>query len=69
MATSWVFTKEWEVFRAQHLDLIYSQLGILYEIIPNTPRSNFDLSKLKLEPHFYGIVSSSQSKATYMISN
>ena len=30
-------TEEDVIRRAQHLDLIYSQLGTLYNIIPNAP--------------------------------
>ena len=42
VSTSEVQNKEHAIFRAQELDLIYAQSGILYEIIPNAPRSNFD---------------------------
>jgi hypothetical protein len=46
-----VFTEEQAIFRAQQLELIYSQSGILYEIMPNAPWSTLDLSKLKSGPH------------------
>ena len=49
------------IFRGQELDLIYPQFGLLYEIIPNAPRSNFD-PKIKPGPHAYGIVGSTSSK-------
>ena len=47
-STSGVQNEEQEIFRAQELDLIYAQSGLLYEIIPNAPllvsipRSNLD---------------------------
>ena len=43
------------IFMAQELDLIYAQSGLLYEIIPNAPRSSFD-PKVKPRPHANGIV-------------
>ena len=53
--------KDQDIFRAQQLDLIYAQSGILYEIIPNAPRSNFD-PKIKPRPHANGIVGSNSTK-------
>ena len=35
---SGVVTKEDVIRRAQHLDLIYSQSGTLYDIIPQDPQ-------------------------------
>ena len=55
VSTFGVATEERTIFRAWKLDLIYAQFGILYEIIPNAPRSNHD-PKVKLGPHFVGIV-------------
>ena len=47
VSTSGVQNEEQAVFRAQELDLIYAQFGLLYEIIPNALRYSFDLgSKL-----------------------
>lgn len=37
VAMSGVVTEEDVIRRAQHLDLIYSQSGTLYDIIPNAP--------------------------------
>ena len=59
--------KEHEIFRAQHLELIYSQSGILYEIMPNEELLNIDLQKLKSRPHVDGIVGSSQIKFTDLV--
>ena len=43
------------------MDLIYAQFGLLYEITPNTPRSNFD-PKVKPAPHSDGIVGCTRTK-------
>jgi hypothetical protein len=67
--TSGVFMEEQVIFRVQQLELIYSQLGMLYEIITDIPRSTLDLKKPKSGPHVDGIVGSSQRKSTNLISN
>ena len=41
VAKGGVVTEEQFIARAQYLDLIYTQSGMLYEKIPNAPRSNF----------------------------
>ena len=43
VAKGGVITEELVIARAQYLDLIYTQSGMLYEKIPNAPRSNFNL--------------------------
>ena len=53
--------EEQAIFRAQELDLIYAQSGLLYEIIPNAPRSSFD-PKVKPGPHADGIVGCASKK-------
>jgi hypothetical protein len=40
-----VVTEEEAIARAQYLDLVYSQSGTLYELIPNDPRTSTDPSK------------------------
>ena len=45
----------------QELDLIYAQSRILYEIIPNSPRSSFD-PKIKPGAHGDGIVGCKSAK-------
>ena len=55
VSTSRVQNEEEAIFSAQELDLIYAQFGLLYEIIPNAPRSSFD-PKVKPGPHADGIV-------------
>ena len=44
--------------RAQHLDLIYSQSGTLYDIIPNAPRPSNDTSRATPGPHADGVIGS-----------
>ena len=61
VSTYGVQNKEQAIFRAQELDLIYAQSKLLYEIILNAPRSNFD-TKIKPRPHADGIVGSNSTK-------
>ena len=68
VSTSGVQNEEQAIFRAQQLDMIYAQSGLLYEIIPNVPRSNFD-PKFKLGPHVNGIVGSASAKHTGLVTN
>ena len=53
--------EEQAIFRVQELDLIYAQSSLLYEIIPNAPRSSFN-PKVKLGPHADGIVGCASAK-------
>jgi hypothetical protein len=46
------------IMHAQHLDLIYSQSGSLYDIILHAPRSFTELKKTNLGPHANGVVGS-----------
>ena len=55
VSTFGVKNEEQAIFRVQEVDLIYAQSGLLYEIIPNAPRSSFD-PKVKPRPHAHGIV-------------
>ena len=48
--------EEEAILRAQQLDLIYSQSGILYEIIPKAPRPTHDAENPKPRPHDDGVV-------------
>jgi hypothetical protein len=45
VSTSRVTSEEEAIFKAQQLDLIYAQSGMLYEILPDAPRSNYDPRK------------------------
>ena len=49
-------SEEEAIPRAQQLDLIYSQSGILYEIILEAPRPTHDAEKPKHIPHANGVV-------------
>lgn len=53
-----VIREEQAIWHAQHLDLIYSWLGTLYEIIPNSPLSSYDVVKSTPKPHANGMVGS-----------
>ena len=66
VSTSKLKNEDQAIFRAQQLDLIYAQFGILYEIILNAPHSNFD-PKFKPRPHLNGIVGSTSRKPTNSI--
>ena len=50
--------EEEAILRAQQMDLIYSQPRILYEIIPEAPRSSHDAENPKPGPHADGVVGS-----------
>jgi hypothetical protein len=47
--------------RAQQLELIYSQSGLLYEIFPDAPCSILDNTRQRVGPHADGIVGSAQT--------
>ena len=53
--------EEEAILKAQQLDFIYSQSGILYEIIPEAPRPTHDAEKPKPEAHDDGVVGSVNS--------
>jgi hypothetical protein len=55
--TSRVTYEEEAIFKAQQLNLIYSQSGMLYKILPDASRSNYDPRK-NIGPHVDGIVGS-----------
>jgi hypothetical protein len=48
--------------RAQQFELIYSQSGLLYNILPYAPRSILDKTRQRARPHVDGIVGSAQTK-------
>jgi hypothetical protein len=66
---SGVFSEEEAIMRAQQLELIYSQSGLLYEVLPDAPRSILDKARQKSGPHVDGIVGSTQAKPTNQLSN
>jgi len=69
VSTSWVFSEEEAIFRAQQLDLIYSQSRILYKIILDAPWPSFNPAKMKSGPHFDGIVGSIKILAIDLVTN
>lgn len=50
--------KEEYILRSQQLDLIYSQLAMLYKILPNPPRGETDPTKEIPGPHANGVFGS-----------
>jgi hypothetical protein len=62
VATSRVSNQEESFFKAQHLDLIYAQPGMLYHLLPEAPWSIYDPRK-KLKPHVDGIIGSTNVKS------
>jgi hypothetical protein len=69
VATSGVFSEEEVIMRAQQLELIYSQSGLLYEVFPDVPWSILDKARHKSGPHADGIVGSAQAKPVDQLSN
>jgi hypothetical protein len=68
VSTSRVTTEEEAIFKSQQLDLIYAQSGMLYEILPDTPRSNYD-PRQRPGPHADGIIGSTNAKTTDQVMN
>ena len=57
-------TEEQAIARAQYLDLVYSQSGTLYDLLPDAPRTR--TSKALTTPSVDGIISSvSQNSRKY----
>jgi len=53
-----VTTEEQAILHAQHLDLIFSQLDTLYDIIPNAPHPSIDPRQPHPGPHVNSVVGS-----------
>ena len=53
-----VVTKNKDICCTQHLDLIYSQSGMFYNLILNPPRPSADGPHSKQGPHVDGVVGS-----------
>ena len=60
--------EEQDIFWAQQLELIYTQFGVFYEIMPNASRSNFE-PKFKPGSHDDGIVGSTSTKVEDQVAN
>ena len=61
VAMGGAITKQKTIIQAQYLDLVYSQSGTLYDLIPQAPHPSTDLAKPPTEVPVDGIVSSIQS--------
>jgi hypothetical protein len=59
------FSEEVAIMRSQHLELICSQSGMLYEILLDAPWSMFNKTKQNYGLHVDEIVGSSQRNSTY----
>jgi hypothetical protein len=55
--------------RLQQIELIYSQYGLLYDILLDVPSSILDKDKQNYRPHVDGIVGSKQGNSTNLLSN
>ena len=58
VSLSRVYSKEQAIFRAQQLELIYTQFGILQKILPDAPGTKVDIANSKPSPHVDGIIGS-----------
>ena len=58
VSTLGVTNEEEAILRARQLDSIYSQSGILYEIIHDAPQPTHSVEKPKPRPHADGVVGS-----------
>ena len=58
-----VVTEEQAISRARYLDLVYSQLGTLYDLIPHTPHPTADPSRPIMEPPADGVLGSFQTQS------
>ena len=56
------------IFKAQQLDLIYAQSGMLYKILSDALRSNYD-PRQKLGPHDNDIIGSTNVKSTELVTS
>ena len=57
-------TEEQAISQGQYLDLVYSQSGTLYDLIPQAPRPSTDPAKPPIEVPIDGTVGSIQSPST-----
>jgi hypothetical protein len=63
------FSEEDTIMRAQQFELIYSQSGLLYNILPDAPCSILDKTRQRVGPHADGIISSAQTKPVEQLKN
>lgn len=65
---SGVYFEEQAIFRAQQLELIYSQSGILQKCFPDALGSKVDMAKSNPGPHADGIIGSVDTNAVNLLS-
>jgi hypothetical protein len=63
VAMGGVVTEEQNIARAQYLDLVYSQSGTLYDLLPNVTRANTDPSKPSSSSHADGVIGSVKTRS------
>lgn len=68
VALGGVVTEDQSICHAQHLDLIYSQFGTLYDIIPNAPGNPNASATQHPEVHADGIVDATSAAAIKILS-
>jgi len=68
VSTSRVTYEEESIFKSQQLDLIYAQSGMLYEILPDAPLSNY-VPRQNPEPHVDGIIGFANDKSIELVTN
>jgi hypothetical protein len=68
VATTKVTTEEEAIFKAQHLDLIYAQSGMLYHLLSDAPWSTYD-PRQKLGPYVDGIVGTANVNSIDMVTS
>jgi hypothetical protein len=64
VAMGGVVTEEEAIARARYLDLVYSQSGTLYELIPNATHATNDPSKPSTASHTNGVIGSVKTQST-----
>lgn len=53
-----VVTEEEAILATQQLEFIYSKLGMLFQVLPNSPRICIDPPKPAPRPHVDGVIRS-----------
>ena len=56
--------EEKAINRAQYLDLVYSQYGTLYDLIPNSPHPSNNPSRSSMKSHVDGVVGSINTQSS-----
>jgi hypothetical protein len=59
-----VVSEEESIAQAQYLDLVYSEYGTLYELIPNAPHTSIDPSKPSSMTHENGFIGTVKTQSS-----